>query len=399
LEAVGTQRRFLETMDEFDQTYVADLIGHIYEAAVHPGHWHEFVALLERIHPDSRVTLFGHENGRPSPALTVHRNFASDDLRAYVEHHVKSSPYIARASKLPVGRPILSEVMITDAELKATEHFHEYVRPRRLGHYAAGVILDRRGGGMTALSMADQKNDEARRSRQVRLLEILTPHLQRALKLHRTLVAERESEGAARAAFDRWAHPALVLNPQSRVVTMNRAAELLLRRPDGLWVGRDGVLRSADDEATRALGTAVRNCAMLLLSQDSGVEAADIDGISLPRRSGAAALRAMIWPLPFLGGSPAEFGAGAVLMVIFDPDQVHRTPVAWIARQFGLTPSEQRLTEAIVNGVPLSEAAEQLGIRLSTARTRLKTVQTKTQCHRQLDLVRLAHSLPVLRSA
>jgi DNA-binding CsgD family transcriptional regulator len=56
-----------------------------------------------------------------------------------------------------------------------------------------------------------------------------------------------------------------------------------------------------------------------------------------------------------------------------------------------------RLTEAIINGLPLAEAAEQLGIRLSTARTRLKTIQTKTHCHRQVDLVQLALSLPAVR--
>ncbi len=123
----------------------------------------------------------------------------------------------------------------------------------------------------------------------------------------------------------------------------------------------------------------------------------DLDGVVLPRPSGAASLRAMMWPLPFLGDTTAsEFGPRAVLLVIFDPDQVQRTPVGWLAQQYGLTPSEQRLTEAIINGVPLSEAAEQLGIRHSTARTRLKIIQTKTDCHRQVDLVRLALSLPTV---
>jgi len=46
--------------------------------------------------------------------------------------------------------------------------------------------------------------------------------------------------------------------------------------------------------------------------------------------------------------------------------------------------------------VPLGEAAEGLGIQLSTARTRLKSIQAKTGCHRQLDLVRLAMSAPPL---
>jgi DNA-binding CsgD family transcriptional regulator len=106
----------------------------------------------------------------------------------------------------------------------------------------------------------------------------------------------------------------------------------------------------------------------------------------------------MLSPLPFLGG-PAmpELEPGRVLLIAFDSDTTSRTPVDWMARQFGLTPAEQRLTEAIVNGVPLNDAAEQLGIRLSTARTRLKTIQTKTHCRRQVDLVRLALSLPAVR--
>jgi DNA-binding CsgD family transcriptional regulator len=49
--------------------------------------------------------------------------------------------------------------------------------------------------------------------------------------------------------------------------------------------------------------------------------------------------------------------------------------------------------------VPLADAAEQLGIQLSTARTRLKIVQTKTNCRRQVDLVRLALSLPSFRES
>jgi DNA-binding CsgD family transcriptional regulator/PAS domain-containing protein len=383
-------------MDDFDQTLLMDLVGHVYEAAADPQHWNEFLNALERIHPGSRITLFGHEKGRPAAALTLSKNFGADDLRAYVDHHVTTSPYIARVHRLAVGKPAYSETLISDAELQATDHFNDYVRPRRLGHYATGVLLDRRADGVTALSIADHKNDAARRARQVRLLEILTPHLLRAYRLHRTLAAERERGDATRAAFDCWAHAALVLGPQGRVITTNRAADVLLGQPAGLWIGRDGRLHSIDENQTRTIDRAVRSCAAIAAANDPAMTPGDLDGIALPRTSGAAPLRAMLWPLPFLAGV-AELAPGAVLMLIFDPDQVQRTPVGWLARQFGLTASEQRLTEAIVNGVSLADAAEQLGIRVSTARQRLKIIQTKTHCHRQVDLVRLAYSLPTLR--
>jgi DNA-binding CsgD family transcriptional regulator/PAS domain-containing protein len=390
----------LATTDEFEPAFLTDLVGHIYEAAVDPEHWDTFLTVLERIYPGARVTLFGHENGRPSPGLTHYKNFAAEDLRAYVEHYVRNSPYIARGERLPVGHASHYEVLVGDEELKRTEHYNEYVRPRRLGHYGTGVVIERRPGRATALSLADHENDAERRGRQLQLIRILTPHLIRAFRLHRNVAAQRADGNAARAAFDCWAHAALVLDASGRVVVMNRTAERLLQRPHGLWLGRDGRLQSADDSKTRALDTAVKKCAAIASVIDPEAAPADLDGITLPRPSGAAPLRVMLAPLPFLGGgSTWGIADGTVLLLLFDPDNVRRTPIDWLGRQFGLTPSEQRLAEAIINGLPLDEAAEQLGIRLTTARTRLKLIQTKTGCRRQVDLVRLALSMPAVRQA
>ncbi|HZP79384.1 MAG TPA: hypothetical protein VFB45_24840 [Pseudolabrys sp.] len=386
-------------MADLETLQLLDLVGHLYEAAADPAHWSEFAAALERIYPDGRIALFGHESGKPAAqALAVRRNFHDDDLRAYQQHHAKSSPYLARAHRLPVGKPLYSEVTIRDDELMKTEHYNEFVRPRKLGHYATGMIIDRTADRLVALSIADHRDDADRRAHQIRLLTILGPHLMRSYKLYRKLAAEKASADAAQAALDRWAHAALVLTSDARIVSINRAGEALLNRDDGIRLDRDGRLRCVDEVHTRALDTAIRKCAAITTGADAQSPATELDGIALPRSSGAVPLHAMLWPLPFLGGGPpfSDVDQGCVLLALVDPGQAQRTPIGWLARQFGLTPSEQRLTEAIINGLPLAEAAEQLGIRLSTARTRLKTIQTKTDCHRQADLVRLAISLPAI---
>jgi|ERR1700674_1255213 len=150
-------------MDEFDPTFLTVLVGQIDEAAVDPNRLDDFLGTLESIYPGSRVTLFGHENGRP--VLTLHRNFASDELQAYRDYYVGNSPYAARGLLLPVGQPILSEVVIEDRELKTTEHYNDFVKPRRVGYYAAGAIVERRPDRVTALSLSDHKNDMDRRAR------------------------------------------------------------------------------------------------------------------------------------------------------------------------------------------------------------------------------------------
>jgi DNA-binding CsgD family transcriptional regulator len=383
-------------MNELDPEAVADLVACIYEAAVEPRHWHELVTSLERIYPESRVTLFGHRDGHPTANLAAAVNYAASDVHDYAKYYIRCSPFIARSGPLPIGKAFHYESLICDDELKRTEYYNDYLRPRRLGHYGTGFIIERPSFYTgTNLSLADHRNDADRRAQQLRLLDLIGPHLQRALHLHRTVAAERARQGAAHAAFDQWAHAALVFDGAGRVVTMNRAAEALIARRDAIWIGRDGTLGAIDEKKARLIEDALRRCAAMSLG--SRQRAIELDGIALPRLSGGAPLRVMVWPLTGAQNAVTDHGPGAVLMTIFDPEQVQRTPVGWIAAQFGLSPAEQRLTEAIVNGTPLVDAAEQLGIRLSTARNRLKVIQRKTNCHRQVDLVRLAHVLPAMR--
>jgi DNA-binding CsgD family transcriptional regulator len=388
-------------MTEFEGNALSDLVGHIYEAAYDADHWDELVGLIERIHPGARVTLFGHGNGSPTATLGAHRNYNPADLDAYRQYYIRCSPFMLRSARFPVGRAYRYEIAIGDAELEKTEYYNDYMRPRRLGHYGTGLIIERDRPGLgargTVLSLADHDNDEARRERQLRLLDLLQPHLKRALQLRSMLTAERLGASAVHAAFDRWTHAAIVLNAQAQVVAFNAAAQQLFDRADGVWLGRRGGLCSGDEVTVKALDATVRKCAALSGVADANAPVPEIETVVLPR-AGGPPLRAMAWPLPFLSGAAAPNG-GAVLLVVLDSSQARRTPVDWVARQYGLTPAETRLLEALVNGVPLAEAAEQLGIRISTARTRLKMIQHKTDCRRQADLVRLALSVPMLNGA
>jgi DNA-binding CsgD family transcriptional regulator/PAS domain-containing protein len=380
-------------MDEFDTVLVTDLIGRTCEAAVDPNQWHGFADALERVYPESRITLFGHENGRPVANLAVATNLSAAALRDYTDYYAACSPYIARRPPQAVGRAFNYESVIGDRELCSTEYYNDYLRPHRLGHYGAGLVVDRHDSPFrlphgTVISLVHHRNDADRIARQMRLLDLLGPHLRRALQLHRLIESERRRAEATQAAFDHWSHPVAVLDAAGRVVSFNRAAAALFLRADRIWLGEGGRLRTADDSKLREIERAVRRCATLDAESD------DLEGITLPSSSGAPPLRAAICALAAGARRLApEAGRGVALMLILDPAQPRRASLGWLRRQFDLLPSELRLLEAIVNGHTLAQAAEQLGIRLSTARTRMKTILTKTNCHRQVDLVRLAQSL------
>lgn len=374
---------------------VAELVGGIYEAALDPGLWRQFVERIEAVYPDLTIMLFSHENRDTAAELSIVVNYPEAALRDYAAHYFSNSPFVDFVPRNRIGLPTRTETIIGEAELFRTEHYNDFMRPHRLGHHGTGMVLEREPQGWTSLSFADRTNDEARRDHQMALLSLLAPHLRRAFKLRRTLIEAQSAAMAPRAVFDGWMHAAFVLDRDGRVATMNRRAELLIAQNDGIALSRFGRPRSFDDKSSRALDDAIAACRALpdgVVHGDAGLA-----GVILPRRRRGSPLHAMLWPIT----SSAEFGLpaapGQVLLVLSDPDDTPPDAVAWIARRFGLSPAEERLAGEVIAGVPLNEAAEKLRIQLSTARTRLKTIQAKTGCHRQLDLVRLAMSVPSIR--
>jgi DNA-binding CsgD family transcriptional regulator len=81
------------------------------------------------------------------------------------------------------------------------------------------------------------------------------------------------------------------------------------------------------------------------------------------------------------------------LLAIADLDQRPRPPADTLREAFKLTPAEVRIAQLIASGESLDDAAEILGIQRETARVQLKAVFSKTDTHRQGELVALMASL------
>lgn len=81
----------------------------------------------------------------------------------------------------------------------------------------------------------------------------------------------------------------------------------------------------------------------------------------------------------------------AVLLLIdtFDAGTHAAARLEAITSRFGLTPAESRLLQLLHRGRTPAEAAEQLGVCMSTVRTQVAALLGKTGARRQVDLMRL----------
>lgn len=171
----------------------------------------------------------------------------------------------------------------------------------------------------------------------------------------------------------------LVLDAKMRITFANRRAHVLLDDADGLVPQGAGVTAYQLDDAIRL---------QVILRHIIEREAPDESKIPLfpIRRVGR---RSLMTTVVSSGGTCLQPEDPAAILLLVDPEQNVLQMLGACCALYGLTETESRLTQHLVAGLTITEAAETMRIQCATARTYLKQVFAKTDTHRQTDLVRL----------
>jgi DNA-binding CsgD family transcriptional regulator len=155
----------------------------------------------------------------------------------------------------------------------------------------------------------------------------------------------------------------------------------MLRCRDGISL-QSGAVVTADLTARRRLTRSIAEA----LGAD-GVAVRGADSILCPRPSGLRPY--VIHVLP----ASHEEGRHRAVLVIIDPEDVPEPPVDVLRRLYGLTQTEARVAVCVLRGDGVKTIAEELAVSAATVKTHLQNVFSKTDTHRQAQLVRLLLSI------
>ncbi len=182
----------------------------------------------------------------------------------------------------------------------------------------------------------------------------------------------------------------ILVDSDGRVIFTNQSAKNLLAHGEGIAQGCDGRLTASRAAESSTLGALIDLAVRGPLDGD----AEPCGALQLSRSSTTRPLSVVVRPL---GHHPAPPSAGrpAAIVLCGDPDRDPGTPRDMLARLYGLTPSEAKLTLELLSGRTLERAAARLSISMNTARTHLKHVFQKTGTNRQVDLLRLIFRSPI----
>jgi len=196
-----------------------------------------------------------------------------------------------------------------------------------------------------------------------------------------------QGRGIGEAALAKLPLGVVVVDKNGHVDFMNPRAAGIITSDDGLFVSSEGILRARETSDSSTIHDLV---ARVLEPRDAGDSGAIAIAIAIERPS-------MLRPLSMLVSALAEeSGPGRAVLFLTDPEVQPNISAPILGELFGLTDSEARLARALAEGSRLDEAAETIGVTVSSARTYLKQVFSKTETNRQAELVQLILTSPAI---
>ncbi len=189
---------------------------------------------------------------------------------------------------------------------------------------------------------------------------------------------------ASLAALDMLNIGLTVCNISGQLLTANKTAEEILSNRDGLELDADNVLCTTRD-CSPSLSQLMQQAMQSTMLGKSGDREAMV---AIPRASGKRALTVLVRAAT--GGTAGTHSEQPTTLVfIVDSGSPAQAAEPELRQLYGLTLTEARLANLLMEGKSLVECGCQLGIRRSTVRMHLRNLFAKTGVCRQGELVSL----------
>jgi DNA-binding CsgD family transcriptional regulator/PAS domain-containing protein len=366
------------TGENYDQ-----LLHTIYRAALVPELWTDFVNQLSGLMAGTMIVMHGHDIVANASLGALASPVDPDLLISYDNYYAARNVWAPGIAGMQVGKAGHPEDALSQDHLLKSEFYNDWLKP--LGGYstASGIVLHRDAERFLILSGNIRPRDvDAIRTPLRRVFDRLAPHITHSFELMRAL-PRHAAEAEYRFANDHSTDPVFFLTAVGGLARANPPAESLLR--SGAMIGvnaRDG-LSLREPAANASLKAALHS---IRCSDYSGLKG------SFDIRGDNVSMRALVAPFAPSMGSHGIFRMVmddmpvAILVLKVLPHAVRRGD---IAARFRLTRAELSLADAVAGGISLKAYSQDHGLSVHTVRNQLRSIYSKTDTHRQSELVAL----------
>jgi|SRR5208283_5068790 len=366
---------------------LSKLLSSLYDAAADPTQWGSFLQQLAHATGAHSADILMVQAGTGNGSYSVSSAWQVDPeaIRLYHQHYGPLDIWAVRGRLQPSGQVLTSESLCTRKEYEASEIYNDLLSRFDI-EYGLFSLVENSPCRLAVVNLFRGASTPEFQPSDREVLELLSPHIQRAFKLHFQFSELKALVAGFSAALDTLATGVVVLGTKGEILLMNRAANTIVARNDGLLAGAQG-LRADRPAESAQLGRLIREAVNTAEGRGFGAGG----GVSISRRKGAA-LQVLVSPvqnLPIDVTRPLR-----AIVFISDPDRRAHTAHDILRTLFGLTPAECRVALLLGEGKTPREISQLLALSTNTVKSQTATIYAKTGTARHAQLVRLLARLP-----
>lgn len=372
----------------------------IHAAALQPDAWTDVIhsiAALQRAH---RALLFtpatAPQNGGFVMAHDIPEPAIAEWGLKYVEHDIWTTT-AQSTGVISDGVVLIGSDLVPEAQFEQSVFYREFLSKMNIWRMCTGVVFDGQMPRLPAtVCTVYRGRQDADFDATDRVLHgLLARHLSQALG---TMMRLRDAEfrlATSLQALDRLSTGVLLLAQSGHVLFANRNAIALLERKRGLSLRsghplKDGLGWLQADNAR--VHSALKEQIQSALINDPLHPPHFAQGLLIPSPDAQGELIVQVTPVTEHDPSWGQIQPGA-LVFISDPQADLLLDAALLQRLYEVSAAECRVAQELLRGQTLQETARKLNLSENTVKTHLQRLFSKTNTHRQPQLIRLLMGL------
>lgn len=383
LNPVGDHELAITSANVIADWHIIDsLIGQIYECAITPANWGPTIAnIVETLCPvewRSALLLSEFKSEKKSNCISSVA-MTERTIDGYSQMFAVDNPYSKLAWPVRPGTMFDSSENVPQDIVENSPFQKDFLNPLGFSRVIA-LKLDHRSEEITFIAFLGP--DGCMMDRLKRGLGILSPHLQRAIRVGCRITALQDAADAKQLATDRSPFATLTLDRNFSVLASSgRLQDYVDRAIVSIQYGR---LAFCHPPSQRHLAS------MFDLSSRASQAFMVIDGVGHE----CPVLAARIPEHRAAGLGSIFTGASLIVSIGRSAGETPTLEINHLVQWFGLTPKQGQLAVALATGQNLQQYAALHGIKINTVRFQLKAIFSKTGTSSQGELLALLARLP-----
>lgn len=301
---------------------------------------------------------------------------------AFQEHFYLLDPSRILVKKITPGQWYIDHLHFGKKAINCSEFYQDFMKPFGFGSLSVSPIASNEESD-SFIAIQYKSISQSQKTGQLKQLSGLLSHLRRALNIQSHFESIKTQNAFFQASLEQTRRPILIASGDGRISYVSRLADTFLSHRTEIKMVANRIISC--DTFNRKLIYAIRLACGL-----HGPKIAS--GLRIGVDSNTV-LHLLITPLPIDHQCSYQIQQDMALIVIQDLSFPTLSKKILLKQMYGMTLTEARVAIDLIKGMTPKEIAYEAGVAISTVRSQMKAIFSKTGASKQADLLRMLYPI------